>query len=404
MILNSTNDIIRLRLDGTVATNQLPFVTSYNDHTTTTFVPGDQDGVSNNATYVTIVSAPAASTQRQVTTINVYNADTVTRGVIIEKYDGANGRILCNCLLAVGDTLYWSREGGWTVMKTGTGENSIILQEYIASGTWNKPAGIKAALLVAVGAGGGGGSGARNAAGTNRFGAGGAGGGAMVWYFVQAASLSSSMSVTVGAGGTGGAAQTVDTTNGNSGTNGGDTIIGGIVVAKGGNASPGGTTGSGAAGGGGASATCTPAYGPYAIPGQQGTAGATTGGLTSTQALAGVNAGAPGIGGRGISNTNVNGTGTLQNNGIYVNGNLQGATTTVGANGQNDLARSIVFNNTINGSYGLGTGGNGGDVAGAGGNGGRCAGGGGGGGSLNGTNSGKGGDGGGGLAKILEIY
>lgn len=90
--------------------------------------------------------------------------------------------------------------------------------------------------------------------------------------------------------------------------------------------------------------------------------------------------------------------------GIYVNGSIQGGTTTPGANGQNDLALSLVFNNAINGIYGLGTGGNGGDVAGAGGNGGRCAGGGGGGGSTNGTNSGKGGDGGGGLAKILEIY
>lgn len=404
MILNSTSDLIRLRLDATVATNELPWVTAYNDHTTTTFVPGDSDGASNGTTNVTIVGSPSASTQRQVTSINVYNADTVARGVIIEKYDGSNGRILCNCVLAVGDTLYWSREAGWTVLKTDTTTSSYILQEYIANATWNKPANIKAALMVAVGAGGGGGSGARNAAGTNRYGGGGAGGAAIVWTMVQGASLASSYAITVGTGGTGGAAQTSDTTNGNAGTAGGDSLIGVLVRAKGGGQGSGGTTTTGNPGNGGQPSAAVPSYGPYALSGMPGATGVTTTNTAVSTAFAGTGGAGGGNGGRGISSANVNGTGTLTISGIYVNGTVVGATTTPSTNGLDDLALSLLFSSATTGTYGPGTGGNGGNVAGAAGNGGRCSGGGGGGGSLNGTNSGKGGDGGGGLVQILEIY
>jgi hypothetical protein len=94
----------------------------------------------------------------------------------------------------------------------------------------------------------------------------------------------------------------------------------------------------------------------------------------------------------------------MSNNGVLVNGSAQGTSAAIGANGTNDLARSLFWNDAITGDYGIGSAGNGGDVAGAGGNGGRCAGGGGGGASLDGANSGAGGSGGGGLAKILEIY
>jgi hypothetical protein len=404
MILSSTSELLRLRLDATVATSQLAWVTSFNDITTTTFVAGDADGNSNNATDVTIVGSPAATTQRQVTTINVYNNDTLSRVVTVEKFDGTNARVLVRARLAPGDTLYWSREAGWTVSKGDSGQSSYIVREYIANDTWTKPGGIKAAILCAIGAGGGGGSGMRGPATTNRFGGGGGAGGGAVWYYVDGDSLTSTLTVTVGTGGSGGPAITVNNTVGGSGAAGGDTSIGSIVIARGGGGGGGGTAAAGGTAGAAAGVLAnTPAGSPYSLGGGAAGAGATSG-ASNVAAGMSANAAPGGTGGRGITNTNANGTGTLTSGGVLVNGAVQGASTTPGASGINDLARSLFFNDTINGDYGIGAGGTGGDVAGNGGNGGRCAGGAGGGASLDGTNSGAGGAGGGGLAKILEIY
>jgi len=403
MILASTSELIRLRLDATVATNQLAWVSSFNDITTTTFVPGDADGATNNTTNVTIVGSPAASTQRQVTTLNIYNADTLIRAVTVEKFDGTNARILARASLAPGDTLYWSREAGWTVLKGSSEQTSIILREYIADGTWTRPGGIRAAILCAVGAGGGGGSGMRGPAGTNRFGGSGGAGGSLAWYYVDGGSLAQSLTVTVGAAGAGGAARDVNNTAGANGASGGDTNIGGIVIAKGGGGGQGGSTSAGSAGVANASTANTPPGLPYSLAGGNGSVGQTTGNGSTVVGMSSF-AAPGGMGARGIANTNVNGTGTMSNNGVLVNGSAQGTSAAIGANGMTDLARSLFWNDAITGDYGIGSAGNGGDVAGAGGNGGRCAGGGGGGASLDGTNSGAGGSGGGGLAKILEIY
>jgi hypothetical protein len=403
--LSGTNQSIEAVMGAAVNTTAPFYTVSWQDVTSAgmTIPQSSTQGTLNGLTDVTITAAPSASTTRQIAHINIYNSDAVAVTVYVMKDDGGTEYTLVKAQLNPGNTLQWSRDGGWSIVNE-TSDPAYIIQEYITSGTWNKPAGIKAALLVAVGAGGGGGSGRRGPTTTNRFGGGGGGGGAMVWYFVPGTSLSSTMAVTVGAGGTGGAAVTTNNTAGNAGTAGGDTNIGGIVIAKGGAGGGGGSTTAGTAGTGGQANVSTPNYGPYAIVANAGSAGVTTGTATSAVGLNGSVGCTGGAGGRGIDNANTSGTGVLTISGTYVNGSIQGATTTPGAAGKNDLALSLFFNNAINGSYGIGSAGNGGAVASAGGNGGRGCGGGGGGGSLDGTDSGKGGDGGGGLAKILEIY
>jgi len=407
MYLNATTDKLEILLGGTITTNQLQWNVSYQDITSTgmTLPQSAGAGLTNNTTVVDMVAAPAASTTRQVTNISVFNADTVAAEVIIQKDVSGTNYTFVKSLLQAGDTLQWSREAGWTVLKRSDQE-SIILTEFIANGTWTKPQGLKRVLVCCVGAGGGGGSGRRGAAGTNRSGGPGGGGGAITWAILNAGSLMPTIAVTCGVGGTGGAGQTVDDTIGNAGTVGGDTSFGSIVVAKGGNGGAGGANATTtAAAAGGAAGTCVPSFGPFAITGAQSGGGAVATGTAGGSGFTGQAACPSGGGGSGIGTTNVSATtGGLGGN-IYVNGALQVATPAA-TNGTDNVNTAFMFSTTIYSIYGVGEGGGGGFPASVdGGDGGNYgAGGGGGSGVLNGTVSGAGGDGGDGLVIVMEIY
>jgi len=139
MYLNATTDKLEIVLGGTVATNQLNWNVSYQDITSTgmTLPQAAGAGLTNNATAVDIVAAPAASTTRQVTHINVFNADTATATVTIQKDVSGTNYVLITYAVTSGDTLMWSREDGWRLAKdggtiitltgdvTGTGSTSI---------------------------------------------------------------------------------------------------------------------------------------------------------------------------------------------------------------------------------------------------------------------------------------
>lgn len=128
MYLNASTDKIEIVLGGTVATNQLQWNVSYQDITSSgmTLPQSAGAGLTNNATAVDIVAAPAASTTRQVTQINVYNADTATATVTIQKDVSGTNYVLIQYALTTLDTLMWSREDGWRVMSaTGGGGSGI---------------------------------------------------------------------------------------------------------------------------------------------------------------------------------------------------------------------------------------------------------------------------------------
>lgn len=407
MYLSSTTHTLEIVADASPATTQPQYHISYNDHTSSgmTLPQTSTDGNLNGATTVTALSAPAASTTRQVAYMTVYNADTATRIITVKKDISGTEYIIIKASLVAGATLEYSRENGWTIISQST-QPSHIITEFTSNGTWTKPANLKAAVICCVGAGGGGGGGRRDAAGTNRFGGGGGGGGAIVWSYFSESSLAASYAVTTGTSGTSGAAATSDTNNGGAGGVGGDTSFGSLIIAKGGTGGSGGTASNGTAGTFGAASGCTPAYGPYALNGVSGGAGSTNAQASSpSSGLAGASACAGGCGGSGINSSNTSNTssnvgGAIWNNGVSVAGPA------TGSNGANSQARSLFWNTSLNPTNGLGTGGSGGNVNSVnGGNGGNYgAGGGGGSGVLNGTNSGAGGTGGGGLCIVLEIY
>jgi hypothetical protein len=123
MYLNATTDKLEIFLGGTVATNQLQWNVSYQDITSTgmTLPQAAGAGNTNNTTVVDIVAAPAASTTRQVTHINVFNADTATATVTIQKDVSGTNYVLISYAVTSGDTLMWSREDGWRLAKASGG-------------------------------------------------------------------------------------------------------------------------------------------------------------------------------------------------------------------------------------------------------------------------------------------
>jgi hypothetical protein len=89
----------------------------FTDVTASGFAPGHQDAQSNNTTSVTILSAPASSTYRLVRSISVYQKDTADVLVTVKFDNGGTDRELVTCILSPGDTLTWSMERGWQVMR-----------------------------------------------------------------------------------------------------------------------------------------------------------------------------------------------------------------------------------------------------------------------------------------------
>lgn len=69
------------------------------------FTPGSSNGVSNNTTAVTIVAAPASSTQRMVRSITVFNKDTVAVVATIALVDTATIRNLYTASIDPGQSL-----------------------------------------------------------------------------------------------------------------------------------------------------------------------------------------------------------------------------------------------------------------------------------------------------------
>ena|SRR3990167_108689 len=121
IILDTTTKKLQIILGGAVAANELPIVVGFADVTTTAFTPGEQNSATTGATAVDICASPAASTQRVVKDINVYNEDSGSVTATVRLNDNATLRILRKVTLAVGDTLKYG-DKGWQVIDSNGNE------------------------------------------------------------------------------------------------------------------------------------------------------------------------------------------------------------------------------------------------------------------------------------------
>ena len=114
IVLSTTSDKIEVVLAGAITTSQLPCFASWRDITTTVYTPGSTATATNSTTDVSLVAAPASSTQRVIDFISVYNADTESATVTI-KFDDGTERILVKVVLATGERLEYTDDKGFAV-------------------------------------------------------------------------------------------------------------------------------------------------------------------------------------------------------------------------------------------------------------------------------------------------
>lgn len=115
IILSETTDNLQVVLGQTVTTNQLQCFTSWRDRTATTFVAGRTVVNTNNTTDVNLATSPAASTQRVIDYINIFNRDTTNKTVTIKLDANGTEYILFQVTLAPSENLQYQEGQGFRV-------------------------------------------------------------------------------------------------------------------------------------------------------------------------------------------------------------------------------------------------------------------------------------------------
>lgn len=115
MLLDATTKSIEITVEAAATTTESPVTVEYVDHTATTFAPASSDTVSNGTSVVTMVAAPAASTQRQVKEITIYNADTVNHTYTVKYNDNATKRTVVKVAVVPGQALIYRSDIGWVL-------------------------------------------------------------------------------------------------------------------------------------------------------------------------------------------------------------------------------------------------------------------------------------------------
>lgn len=115
IILSATTDKLEINLGGAVTTSEARCLASWRDVTTTTYTPGRTLALSSGTSDVDISGSPAASTQRVIDLLNVYNADTVAQTVTITFDANGTEYVLWTGVVPNGETLTYAEGGGWSL-------------------------------------------------------------------------------------------------------------------------------------------------------------------------------------------------------------------------------------------------------------------------------------------------
>lgn len=128
LVLTETTDKLQFVLAGATTTNPLKASASWRDITTTGYTAGRTLASSNGATDIDLVGSPAASTQRLIDYLSVYNLDTVNATVTI-KYDAnAVEYIIWKGVLQPGEKVEYTSDTGF---RTFTSNGVVISSSQI---------------------------------------------------------------------------------------------------------------------------------------------------------------------------------------------------------------------------------------------------------------------------------
>ena len=200
ILLTSTSDLVEV---VTASTQAIQVQASYVDLNGPNVTPGRTNTLISTATTTTVVGSPAASTQRTLKYLSIFNAGTLAEQVTVKHTDGTNVVSLASLNLGVGFTLCYNEGSGWTTYDaTGAIQQSIgpgrflketvILNGTTSFTTTSATNTIRARLQAAGGSGGG------NPATAGSAGSGGSSGGYAEW--VTTVSPSTAYTCAVGAG------------------------------------------------------------------------------------------------------------------------------------------------------------------------------------------------------------
>lgn len=112
ILLKATTETLEI---STSSTADIDYSISYADITTTTFVPSTTEGKITTSTTTTILSAPGASTQRQVKLITITNRHATTSNTIVVKKDISSTEyyLTPSITLLAGETVQYLDTAGW---------------------------------------------------------------------------------------------------------------------------------------------------------------------------------------------------------------------------------------------------------------------------------------------------
>lgn len=207
ILLTSTGDLLRITTN-TAAT--LDVHASWVDNASGTITPGRTNTAIASATTTTVVASPAASTQRNLQTLNILNKDAaLSDTVTVLHTDGVTVVNLFTTAVGVGEQLTWLDGRGWQAFDNRGNLKTMIN----VAGRWIKTTALTSGtshttdvntrnVFLRMWAGGGGG-GACTTAITNSA---AAGGGAAGGYAEKTFSVQGNTAYTYAIGGGGGSA------------------------------------------------------------------------------------------------------------------------------------------------------------------------------------------------------
>lgn len=112
VVLEASTDSLELVTSSAASTD---YNCSWADNTTTAFTPGKSAGNVASATTTTVVSAPAASTQRTILNCTFRNVGAVANTLGIQRDVSATNRSMWSGTIGAGETLAMDQNGAFTI-------------------------------------------------------------------------------------------------------------------------------------------------------------------------------------------------------------------------------------------------------------------------------------------------